>query len=145
MSLFSLLVFACFAYFCSLVLASYCLLLVAIGCFCCAFRSIAAQVSMHSLLGGSWALLTLILHHIFAFVFKIDFPSIVYRVWKGFGRVFEILGVWGDMLFETLILIEFCLIFGEVDGEKDIVFWFFLVLFCVFFPNVRNLKNRAPV
>ena len=60
------------------------------------------------------------------------------------GQQDKILGVRGDVLFETLILIEFCLIFGEVDGEKDIVFWFFLVLFRVFFLTFETLKIVLP-
>ena len=94
-----------------------------------------------------------ILPHFFASVFYIDFSLIFSRFRKGFGkdlggqngRKIEILTVFGNMLFETLILVEFCLSFDKIEGEKNAVF---LVVFCVIFgvfSNARNLKNRAPV
>ena len=81
--------------------------------------------------------------------FLIDFS----RFWKGCGRVLagqsagkiEILGALGDIMLETFILVDFCMIFDKIDDEKYIDF---VVVFnalwnvCV---NARNLKNRAPV
>ena len=68
------------------------------------------------LLGGSWTLLGLILPRFFAFVFNFDFLSIFFRFWMGFesilggqsGRKIEIVGIFLDMLVETLFLVEFC-------------------------------------
>ena len=61
------------------------------------------------------------------------------------GQKIEILRVLEGMFFETLFLVEFCLIFDKIDGEKNIDFkFFFCVIFCVF-SNARDLKNRAPV
>ena len=72
------------------------------------------------------------------------------------GRFREVLGskideksrflvsLWG-MLFETLILVEFRLIFDNIDDEKHIDFWLLCVSFFMFFSVARILKNRAPV
>ena len=106
-------------------------------------------------LGGSWALLALILLHFFAFFFYIDFLSIFSRFRIGFGRVLggqsarkiEIFGDFLDMLFETLFLVEFCWISEKIDDEKHMEFClFFHVLFYYLFAgfalsmNARNLK-----
>ena len=58
------------------------------------------------------------------FGFLFDFSSILERFWKGFGRVLggpkgrkiEILAVFLDTLFETLILVEFWSIFDQIDA-----------------------------
>ena len=84
-----------------------------------------------TLLGGSWALLAFILPHFFASVFYIDFSLIFSRFRKGFGkdlggqngRKIETLAVFGNMLFETLILVEFCLSFDKIEGEKKRCFF----------------------
>ena len=102
--------------------------------------------------GGSWALLAFILPHIFAFVFKIDFPWIVCPFWRDLGRILgghnrrkiEILGVWGDMMPKKLILVEFCLIFDEIAGEKHISFWLFLVSFLAFVLTFETFKIVLP-
>ena len=60
------------------------------------------------------------------------------------GRKIEILAVFGDMLFETLILVEFCLSFDKIEGEKNAVF---LVVFCVIlgvFLTLETLKIVLP-
>ena len=75
-------------------------------------------------LGGSRALLALILPPFFAFVLNIDFSSIFFRFRRGFGRVLgsqngpkiDIFGIFLDMLVETLFLVEFCYIFDKIDG-----------------------------
>ena len=55
------------------------------------------------------------------------FSMVLDRFWEGFGRPkwskYRDLGYFLDMLFEILILIEFCLIFdhfGRGDGEKHL-------------------------
>ena len=48
------------------------------------------------------------------------------------------------MLFETLILVEFCLSFDKIEGEKNAVF---LVVFCVIlgvFLTLETLKIVLP-
>ena len=103
-------------------------------------------------MGGSWALLALILPHFFPFVFYIDFSSIFSRFREGFGKdlggpsgpKIEILGAFLDMLFETLILIEFLCFFDQTDSEKHIDFLLFSVLFLVFFLTLETLKIVLP-
>ena len=98
------------------------------------------------------ALKSIILPHFFAFVFYIDFSSIFSRFRKGFGRdlggpsgpKIEILGAFLDMLFETLILIEFLCFFDETDSETYIDFLLFSVLFLVFFLTLETLKIVLP-
>ena len=34
----------------------------------------------------------------------------------------EILSFWGDMLFETLFLVDFCLLFDKINGEQHMEF-----------------------
>ena len=120
-------------------------------------RGYVAYARLHRLSwGGSWALLALILPHFFAFVFNIDFSSIFSRFRKGFGRVLggqngpkiEIFDVFFGMLFETLFLVNFCLIFEKIDDEKHMEFCLFFNrlfdhLFVQFdaFLYARNLKN----
>ena len=60
------------------------------------------------------------------------------------GRNIEILGVFRDVLFETLILVKFCLIFDEIAGEKHISFWLFLVSFLVFVLTFETFKIVLP-
>ena len=70
----------------------------------------------------------------------------------GFGRILgsqnrrknEIWCVSGDMMFETLILVEFGLIFNEIAGEKHITFWLSLVSFLMFFLTFESLKIMLP-
>ena len=74
--------------------------------------SCACQISI-PLLGGSWAVLALIFPHFFAFVFNIDFFSILEGVWEGFGRPkwFQNRDFWyflgyvcGDLIFGRILL-----------------------------------------
>ena len=75
----------------------------------------ACHISM-PLLGGSWAVLGLILPRFFAFVFNVHFLSNFFRFWMGFesvlggqnGPKIEIFGIFLDMLVETLFLVEIC-------------------------------------
>ena len=70
----------------------------------------------------------------------------------GFGRILgsqnrrknEIWSVSGDMMFETLILVEFGLIFNKIAGEKHITFWLSLVSFLMFFLTFETLKIVLP-
>ena len=95
-------------------------------------RGYVAYGRLHcTLLGGSWALLALILPHFFAFVFYIDFSSIFSRFWRGLGGVLgsqkalkiDIWGVLGGMLFETLFSTICPSIFVKIDGEKRQDVW----------------------
>ena len=97
--------------------------------------------------------------YFFDLVFRIDFLSIFHRFRKGFGRVsggqkggkMEISGVSVGMCFQTLCLIDFCLIFDKIEGGKymDFRMFFSISLYhlcadlgvCL---NARNLKKRAP-
>ena len=80
--------------------------------------------------------------------FFIDFS----RFREGFGKdlggpsgpKIEILGAFLDMLFETLILIEFLCFFDKTDSEKHIDFLLFSVLFLVFFLTLETLKIVLP-
>ena len=63
-------------------------------------------------------------------------------------RKIQNLGVFFGMLFETLFLVTFCLIFEKIDDEKHMEFCLFLnMLFYYLFAefavslNARNLKN----
>ena len=70
----------------------------------------------------------------------------------GFGRILggqnrrknEIWCVSGDMMFETLILVEFGFTFNEIAGEKHITFWLSLVSFLMFFLTFETLKIVLP-
>ena len=76
-----------------------------------------------------------------------------YRFWRGFGRVLgsqnhrniEYLAALGDMLLDTLIVVDFCMIFDKIDDEKYIDFVVVFNALWNVFVNARNLKNRAPV
>ena len=64
------------------------------------------------------------------------------------GPKIEIFGVFFGMLFETLFLVNFCLIFEKIDDEKHMEFCLFFNrlfyhLFVQFnaFLDARNLKN----
>ena len=60
----------------------------------------------------------------FISVFNINFSSIFSRFQRGFGKVLgsqngwkiNILAIFLDTLFETLIFVEFCSIFAKIDG-----------------------------
>ena len=75
-------------------------------------------------LGGSWAVLGLILPRFFAFVFNIDFSSIFSRFRNAFGKDLggqngpesRVFSIFWDMLVETLFLVEFCVIDDKIDG-----------------------------
>ena len=82
--------------------------------------------------------------------------SILKAFWVDFGRVLgdqngpkiEIFGVFFGMLFETLFLVNFCMIFEKIDDEKHMEFCLFFNrlfyhLFVQFnaFLDARNLKN----
>ena len=67
--------------------------------------------------------------YFFDLVFRIDFLSIFHRFRTGFGRVLgspkegkiAISGVSVGMCFQTLCLIDFCLIFDKIEGGKYIM------------------------
>ena len=84
------------------------------------------SIPYRTLLGGSWAILALILPRFFAFLFNIGFSSIFSRFGKAFGKdlggpngpEIRVFGIFWYMLVETLFLGEFCLIFDKIDGSK---------------------------
>ena len=89
---------------------------------------LGANLAQHGAsLGGSWALLALILPHFFAFVVRFDFSSSFFRFWKGLGRdlgghdgrKIDSLDVLGDMLFETLFSVKLRVIFEKTNDEKQ--------------------------
>ena len=64
------------------------------------------------------------------------------------GGKFEILGVFFGMLFETLFLVNFCLILKKIDGEKhmELCLFFNRLFYHVFvqfdaFLHARILKS----
>ena len=70
-------------------------------------------------------------------------------IWGGFreAKLVEKLRFWAfgeDMMFETLILVEFCLSFDKIEGEKNAVC---LVVFCVIlgvFLTLETFKIVLP-
>ena len=48
------------------------------------------------------------------------------------------------MLFETLILVEFCLMFDKIDCEKHMDILLVLVLILVFFLTLETFKIVLP-
>ena len=83
----------------------------------------AWSISTHAL-GGVLGALGAHFASFFVFVFYIDFSSIFFGFWRGFGRVLggqngpkiEIFGIFSDMLVETLFLVEFHEISDQIDG-----------------------------
>ena len=49
--------------------------------------------------------------------------------------------IWGSMLFETLILIDFCEMFDKINDEKRVDFSMFVVLFVALFLTLVTLKH----
>ena len=78
--------------------------------------------------------------------------SILKPFWEGLGRVLggqnprkiELFHIFGDVVLETLILMDFCLIFSKIYIEKQIVFWLFFVYFLLLFLMLEALKIVLP-
>ena len=91
--------------------------------------------------GMSWALLTLILPHIFGFAFKIDFPWIFLTIldgfWEDFGRAKSLnkldFGCFGGYDVREINFGRIFLDFDKLMAKKTLFFWLFLVSLLVFF------------
>ena len=63
------------------------------------------------------------------------------------GKIVEksrFLVLFGGMLFEILILAEFCLIFDDIDDEKHVGFLLLFVSCFMFFLTLETLKIVLP-
>ena len=60
------------------------------------------------------------------------------------GRKIEILGVLGDIMLETFILVDFCMIFDKIDDDKYIDFLSFSMICLMFSLTLETLKNVLP-
>ena len=89
----------------------------------------AEKLRVGGFMRGSWDIFSRSFAVFSDFFVHIDLLSILEWFWEGFGTPtwtligaeIEIFGVFGDMLFKTLILVECCLIFDKVDGEQQII------------------------
>ena len=60
------------------------------------------------------------------------------------ARKIEILGALGDIMLETFILVDFCMIFDKIDDEKYIDFLLCLLICLVFLLMLETLKIVLP-